>query len=355
VSNPWAAWLRAYGTDRYVLGEKAGWDRFVNGAARENFEVLSRSQMARLNEDELEDYNEARRVWNTNLPTVRTPQMERANEIIDMVMASARRDGDKLRGSAVIDAEAGLGKTTIATTYGRAYHRAQYRRYGATTAEGHQFLPVAYIGLSSAITLKGLNQRLLRFYGHPAAERATKDRLATLLLDCVRACETRIIIIDELQFVDFGNTRGVELSNHLKWLANELPVTFMFAGVGLQSRKFFSEGLSPSEEVYAQTARRATRVPVAPFTISTNAGMIAWVALLRSFGAHIKLAEGDTEMLVPFAQEIHRRTQGRLVSLTTLLDRVCHMAVKTGTERVTDEVLGKVLIDNAGENGARRA
>lgn len=115
MTNVWAGWLRTYGPDRFILGEKRGWDRFVNGAQREDFETLDRAQMARLGEDDLADYNEARMVWNANLPTVRTPQLERANSIIDMVMASARRDGDKLRGSAVIDAEAGLGKTTIAT------------------------------------------------------------------------------------------------------------------------------------------------------------------------------------------------------------------------------------------------
>lgn len=354
MTNVWAGWLRTYGPDRFILGEKRGWDRFVNGAQREDFETLDRAQMARLGEDDLADYNEARMVWNANLPTVRTPQLERANSIIDMVMASARRDGDKLRGSAVIDAEAGLGKTTIATRYGRAFHKAQYRRYGPETSDGHQFLPVAYIGLSSTITLKGLNQRLLRFYGHPAAERATKDRLASLLLDCVKACETRLIIVDELQFVDFGNTRGVEMSNHLKWLANELPVTFVFAGIGLEGRKFFSEGLAEGDAIYAQTARRSTRVPVAPFSVGTDAGMAAWIALLRAFGRHIKLADADDEMLVPLAQEIHRRTQGRMVSLTTLLDRASYVAIATGAERITDEVMSRVRIDNAGENGASK-
>lgn len=354
MSNVWAAWLRRYDTDRFTLTRKQGWDRFVNAAPREEFDTLTRRQMGRLGEDERADYDEARMVWNANLPTVRTSQLEHANSVIDMVMASARRDGDKLRGSVVIDAEPGLGKTTIATRYGRAFHRAQHRRYGTETPEGHQFLPVAFVPIAAQITLKGLNQRLLRFYGHPAAETATKDRLASLLVDAVSSCQTRLIIVDDLHFVDFTNRNGTEVSNHLKWLANELPVTFVFAGVNLEQKRFFDEGLAAEEAVLAQTARRATRVPVAPFSITSNAGMVAWVALLRAFGAHLKLADGDGEMLVPLAQEIHRRTQGRIASLTNLLDRACYVAIKSGTERVTDDVLAKVRIDNAGENGARR-
>lgn len=354
MTNPWATWLSLYDTDRFTLTRKQGWDRFVNAAARENFETLTRAQMQRLSEDARADYDEARMVWNANLPTVRTSQLERANSIIDMVMASARRDGDKLRGSAVIDSEAGLGKTTIATQYGRAFHRAQHRRFGPETPEGHQFLPVAFIPIAAQITLKGLNQRLLRFYGHPAADTATKDRLASLLVDCVTACQTRLIIVDDLHFVDFSNRNGIEMSNHLKWLANELPVTFVFAGVDLEKKRFFDEGLSGEDAILAQTARRATRVPVSPFTISSNAGMTAWVGLLRAFGSHLKLADGDVEMLVPLAQEIHLRTQGRIASLTNLLDRACYVAIKTGSERITDDVLTKVRIDNAGENGALR-
>ena len=353
MSNPWAAWLRTYDTERFTLARKQGWDRFVNTARRENFDTLTRPQMARLDQDERVDYDEARMVWNANLPTVRTSQLEHANSIIDMVMASARRDGDKLRGSVVIDAEPGLGKTTIATRYGRAFHRAQYRRYGPVTDEGHQFLPVAFIPLSAQITLKGLNQKLLRFYGHPGADHATKDRLTSLLVDAVTACQTRMIIIDDMHFVDFGNRHGAEVSNHLKWLSNELPVTFVFAGVDLEKKRFFDEGRTGHDAVYAQTARRATRAPVAPFSISTDAGMRAWIALLRAFGNHLKLADTDAEMLVPHAQEIHRRTQGRIASLTNLLDRAAYLAITTGDERITDQVLAQVRVDNAGENGAR--
>jgi hypothetical protein len=46
------------------------------------------------------------------------------------------------------------------------------------------------------------------------------------------------------------------VSNHLKWLANELPVTFIYAGVGLAERRLFAEGLTGDSAVMAQTARR---------------------------------------------------------------------------------------------------
>jgi len=72
-----------------------------------------------------------------------------------------RRDGDRLRGSVVIDAALGLGKTTAAQRYARSFHLREYRRHGPTTEEGHQRLPVAWVPLTAGVTLKALNQKIL--------------------------------------------------------------------------------------------------------------------------------------------------------------------------------------------------
>lgn len=353
MSNPWALWLAGNGPDRFQLSRKAGWDAFVNAAARQPLQVLSRAQMAGLSGEELEDYTEARMVWNANLPTVKTTQVDTAYGIIEQVMASGRRDGDRLRGSVVIDAAPGLGKTTIATRYARDFHRRVYRREGAFTPEGHQRLPVAFIPLAAGITLKGMNQKLLQFYGHPGADRATSSRLATLAVDCVISCQTRLIVIDDLHFVDFKHRNGIEVSNHLKWLANEMPVTFIYTGVRLSEKKFFDEGLLGEDVVYAQTSRRATRCPVAPFSIGTEAGFRGWVALLAALESHLKLADARPGMLTGHAKKLHQRTQGHIASLTNLLDRTCYLAISTGAETITAELIDCATIDNAAQSQSR--
>ncbi len=315
--------------------------------------MLSRTEMTGLSAEELEDYTQARMVWNANLPTVRTTQLDLAYGIINQVMASGHRDGDRLRGSVVIDAAPGLGKTTIATRYARDFHRRVYRREGPHTPEGHQRLPVAFIPLSAGITLKGLNQKLLEFYGHPGADHATTSRLASLAVDCVTSCQTRLVVFDDLHFVDFKHRNGVELSNHLKWLANEMPVTFIYTGGQLSEKKFFDEGLLGEQAVYAQTSRRATRCPVVPFTISTDAGFRAWVDLLAAMEGHIKLADARPTMLTDHARELHRRTQGHIASLTNLIDRACYLAIATGVESITADLIAATTIDNAAQSLSR--
>ena len=110
--NPWARWLQTNGPGRLQLAYKGGWDAFVNAARRSDLEVLTRAEMARLDADSLEDYNEARLVWNANLPTVKTHQLAAAFAVIDQVMASNRRDADRLRGSVVVDAAPAVGVVT---------------------------------------------------------------------------------------------------------------------------------------------------------------------------------------------------------------------------------------------------
>lgn len=329
------------------------WDAFVNTAPRAPLHALTRAEMARLTADELADYNEARAVWHANPAAVKTSQLTAAFGVIDQVMASNRRDGDRLRGAVVIDAAPALGKTTIATRYAREFHRAAYRRYGPVTAQGHQRLPVAFIPLSAGITLKGLNQKILRFYGHPNTDRASTSRLQDMAVDFVASCETQLIVIDDLHFIDFKDRNGVEVSNHLKGLANEMPVTFIYVGVRLREKRFFDEGLIGEDAIYAQTSRRATRAEVSPFTISTPDGFRAWVSLLSALETHIRLADAAPGMLTSQARELHHRTQGHIGSLTALLDRACHLAIATGEEALTPGILATVAVDNAAELASR--
>ncbi|MBO3083030.1 ATP-binding protein [Cellulomonas fengjieae] len=354
MTNRWAEWLRRNGTTRFDMARKAGWDAFVNAAPREPLERLDRRQIAALDEEELEDYNEARIVWNANLPTVQTPQLLAAYAVFEQVLASGRRDGDRQRGSVVVSADAGRGKSTTAQQFGRDLHRRICRREGALTAEGHQRWPVAFIPLSAGMTLKGLNQKILEFYGHPAAARSSTSSLGSFAVDCVLSCQTRLIVLDELHFIDFRHRHGIEVSNHLKWLANEMPVTFMYVGINLAERGFFDDGLAGEQAIYAQTSRRATRCTLSAFSLDSDASHAMWIKTLRALEGGIVLAEARPGMLTDHAREIFRRTQGNIGSLTNLIDGACLLAITKGAETIDADILAAVVMDNAATRSAAR-
>lgn len=186
MTNPWAGWIRAHDTDRGSLSSKGDWLAVARSVPRPL--PPAPEAVAGLSPVEREDYDEARIIWNANPATIKTPQLSRAFAVTDQVMASNYRDAGSLRGSVVLDAEPALGKTTIALRYARTFHARTIRRYGDRTRAGHQRVPVAYVSLSAGTTLKGLNQKLLRFYDHPAVERrsrASHFTLSTLSVETV--------------------------------------------------------------------------------------------------------------------------------------------------------------------------
>lgn len=89
-----------------------------------------------------------------------------------------------------------------------------------------------------------------------------------------------------------------------------------------------------------------------PFNIKTDGGMRAWVAMLQVFEGRIKLADAQPGCLTEQAQEILRRTQGYMVSVTNLIDRACSLAISTGAETIDSRILASVVVDNAAKDAS---
>lgn len=333
----------------YSLSRKEGWRSWVDTAARRRPDPLTRRQLSKLGAAAREDYDEARHDWHANFGTIKTPQLAAIHDELDQIVATNRQDPDRVRGAAVIDAMPGLGKTTIANTFARDFDRGQRRRHGELTDEGHERLPVFRVGLTSRTTLRTLNLMICEFYGHPGIHRTSAAQLASYAVDCVLSCHTRIGIIDDLHFIDPNRRDGIEVSNHLKWLANELPVTFVYAGVGLAERRLLAEGLTGDSAVMAQTARRWTRLELPPFQVGDGAGRRQWRSLLKATERQLVLAAAHPGMLTDLDGYLFGRTGGHIGSFITLVTRGCYKAIRTGTEVLTGPLLDSIRIDEAAE------
>jgi hypothetical protein len=333
----------------YSLSRKEGWRRYVDAPGRERPEQLPPGELKRLSGAAREDYDEARHDWHANFGIMRTPQLAAVHDELDLIVSAARQDPDRVRGAAVIDALPGLGKTTAANSFARGFDRAQIRRHGPLTSEGHERVPVFRVGLTSNTTLRTLNRMICGFYGHPGTSRASAAQLASYALDCVLSCQTRAGIIDDLHFIDPRRKDGLDVSNHLKWLANELPVTFIYAGVGLAGRGLFAEGLTGENAALAQTGRRWTRLELPPFEIVSDQGRQHWVGLLKATERRLVLARARPGMLTGLAGYLFERTSGHIGSFITLITRGCFRAIRTGEEQLTAPLLDGVRIDEASE------
>lgn len=332
---------------------KTGWFAMVEAPPRPRPPAHTAEQLSAMAPRERLAYDHARAIWHANIGPIRTPQVDALFEALDEIVGANRQDGDKVKPTAVLDALPGLGKTTAALAFGQAFHRAQVDLYGPQVDVGGgswQRIPVVYLGLTSNTTMRSLNARLCRFYGLPGADRGTADWLASRAAECVANCKTRLIIVDDVHFLDVNRRDGREVANHFKWLANTFPVTFFFVGVGLRARGLLDEGLCGADAAFSQTARRWSVLSLEPFEIATKQGRATWRQLLLSIERELVLAHAHRGMVArDLSDYLFARSSGHFASLMSLVSRGCYRAVKSGTEALTVEVLDRVRIDQAAE------
>ena len=77
------------------------------------------------------------------------------------------------------------------------------------------------VGLTGNTGMVEFNRAMLSFFAHPGVSRGNAAHFAHRALDNVLACETSVLIVDDLHFLRWRNSSGVEISNHFKYIANE--------------------------------------------------------------------------------------------------------------------------------------
>lgn len=336
--------------DNLTLARKEGWAAFVNAVPRQRPESLTRSAIRALGDAAANDYNLRRREWHANLGPLKTPQLAALHEDLWDILDSNLQDGDKAKGAVAIDSAAGLGKTTAALAFGKDFHLREVAERGPRTAEGDERWPVCRVGLTGNTTMKDFNLAMLEFFAHPGVTRGTAAQYIRRALDCVLLCDVRLLIVDDLHFLRWRLSSGVEISNHLKYIANEFPVTLLLIGVGLEAGGLLSEGRSYSDAVLAQTGRRTTVLDMRPFLVTSEEGRREWRQLLLAIEERLVLADTTPGMLAEHLSDyLYARSTGHIGSLMTLINRGCQRAVRTGTERLTASLLDNVKNDAAAE------
>jgi hypothetical protein len=338
--------------DHLTLSKKEGFRRMAESPARTQPETLTCSQLGKLTDRQLEEYNKARRKHHANIGPLQTPQMAALHEDLWDIIDSNDQDGDKVKSGVAVDAFPGLGKTTAVLAFARRFHRREIREHGVTTEEGHERWPVCRVGLTSNATMRDFNRAILEFYGHPGRFRGTATDFGFRALDCMLSCQAKILIVDDLHFLQWQNKNGVEVSNHFKYIANEFPISLIMIGVGLENRGLFDEGDSYQDAVLAQTGRRTTRLGMDPFLISTDEGRTNWRNTLLAIEQRLVLADKYPGMVADdLSDYLFARSTGHIGSLMTLINRGCQRAIRTGTERLDATLLDQVKNDAAAEQG----
>ncbi len=336
--------------DNLTLSRKEGWREFVTAVPRVQPEVLTRRALNKLSEQAREDYDARRRKWHANIGPIKTPQLAALHDELWDIVDSNDQDGDKAKGAVAIDAYPGLGKTTAVLDFAKKFHLREIRANGEFTVGGDERWPVCRVGLAGNTGMVAFNKAMLAFYAHPGKANGSTSDYAYRALDCVLSCHTKLLVIDDLHFLRWRNTAGVEISNHFKYIANEFPVTLIYVGVDLDKRGLFFDGQPHTDRAIAQTARRTTKLTMAPFGVETERQRRQWHQLLLTLEQRVVLVDKRPGMLATdLSDYLFARSSGHIGSLMTLINRGCLRAVRTGREYLDRDLLDAVKIDTGSE------
>jgi hypothetical protein len=333
--------------DNLTLSRKEGFRAFVEHPARTQPELLSEQQLASLTDDERRRYNRRRSVWHANLPFIQSTQVLELHNHMSLIVESNQQDGEKAKGAIAIEGPAGTGKSTATLVCLADFHRGQIAELGRFTDDGNERWPVCRVGMTGDTGMKDFNRATLGFYNHAGTKSGSAADFADRALDCVRSCETKLLVVDDLHFLK-QRTTSIQISNQFKYISNEFPLTIIFIGIGLRQRGLYSDG-AYADGILGQSGRRITPLVLRGFDIDTDSHRYEWQQLLKTIEKRIVLTHRHRGMLVKHADLLFERTSGRIGPLTTLINRACFQAVRTGSEYIDKDVLDQVPLDAASD------
>ncbi|MFB9992526.1 TniB family NTP-binding protein [Deinococcus oregonensis] len=320
--------------------------------------------------EKLRAFNRQRIDYHNSFGPIFTPDMEYVHSIFLPIIRANVVGPPGARLGGVIDGDGTIGKTTIVASLGRTYEIEMKREYpDEYTRKGDIFLPVAYVTLRGATTVKGFSTQLARYFSTPYRKGADADEITDLVVENAKRCATSLILVDDIHYLKNRTKTGQDVNNHLKYLINRIPATFIFCGIGVKDNEFFSEGFSKAMSRKSQTRRRFVHVPLYTFkqdtqspeptesqtlklqpqTQSTKPG--GWDDLLQLFEKNLILGKRTEGMLIKHRDYIYRRTGGYMGALTRLIRTSANLAITdpAGGETITKQLMNKVMLDVGAE------
>src|SRR3989440_11998658 len=118
--------------------------------------------------------------------------------------------------------------------------------------------------------------------------------------------------------------RGEDLSDHLKYFAEHLPATFVYAGINVERSGLFT-GVRGK-----QLAGRCTLIRTGAFPCHDE-----WHGLIATLEDTLRLHRHIGGTLVKLARYLHQRTGGMIGSLSHLIRAAAISAILDGSEHTS--------------------
>lgn len=309
----------------------------------DNFHAMTKEEKATLAKE--------RKRYHSKFGPIQTPAL--ASIVDDAISMAAHniRSGPGARPGMVLDGEGTLGKSTIAIELGKKYERLLRNKVERpiNAEQGSDFIPVVYVTLPGELTIKAFNLLIAQFLGIPGAPHRDINWLSQRIIDTAIECRVSLVIIDDIHFLKMKNRSAESINNHFKYLANCISATFIYAGIQVEDTGLLSEGSSKDREKFSQTRHRFKKYTISPF----EKGSEDFLKLLLGFEEHLLLVLQKKKGILALADYIHDRTDGYIGAISNLLRQGANLAIRTGDECLSEEILDRIRLDHAAEQHRR--
>lgn len=308
---------------------------------------ITRKQLTAMNERERERYWIQRTRYLRMVPLLETNVVTEVMGTLRLVANSAIRSDLHQQDVPIVNGEPGVGKTMMLKTHAAeemqrlALHRSLDLEDGVAEPVA-TFRPVLYIHLPTAVTQYDVLRLLCNALGWPAdrnPQRAFERAIAQ--------CGVQLVIIDEIQHVNFEGKTGRHVHNIIRWMSN-YGLRVVLGGTHIDS-VLNSTGTAAVEVAARNSRGRWIRVDVPKMEIARPRQLNSWLNLIYSFEERLRLTSAPTEagwLADAFGTYMWARTQGYLNALVTLINSAAAKAIETGAETIDRKMLDSIKLED---------
>ena len=296
--------------------------------------VLTDTGYAALSDLERHSYNRSRLLYLSGGILIGTPSLLEAKLLLGQCFAEniGRNSG---HAGLMLDGDSTLGKTTIA----KALMQWVYAQYQRQFPDFRSFgqVPVVYIEVPAGSTGKLLMKTFAEFFGLTVRSGESMVSIRNRVVDTMNAARTQLVVVDELHFLANRNAGNGESVDLLKNLHNDLPSTFLYAGVGINGSGLLS---GPRGQ---QLGGRFSVLEMQRFNLSKPGDPKAWRSIISQFEKALPLHHHEIGTLPAMAEYLFERTNGSIGSLGKLLTGAA--AETVNNPNIVREEITKALLE----------
>jgi hypothetical protein len=303
--------IQFHSTDRPpTLLTREGLTRFLNTKPAARPEDLTDAAYRKLSDDARRTYDRLRILYlSGGISFMTKPVKQSVKQLND---AFAKNAGDNTGNHGVmLSGPATTGKTTTLKMLMRHLYGGYRRQHPGFAPEDG--VPVVFIQVPAGSTGKSLMRTFADFFGLPVGPTENMVSIRNRVGDLMEASGTQLVVVDDLHTLAAHSNANGESVDALKNLHDQVPATFLYAGVELATGNLLSGARG------AQLRARYTFVDMERFGYSTRSDRADWKVVVESFENALPLRHHQKGTLAALSDYCYERTSGSIGSLALLL------------------------------------